>query len=49
MSVPEPTQKELLLAGKNGMETSVALAEAGNSFTGEGFMRRATVRWFFER
>ncbi|MFA0732191.1 MAG: hypothetical protein HZLCBSQH_000304 [Candidatus Fervidibacterota bacterium] len=49
MSVPDPTRKELLLVGKNGMETSVALAEAGNPFTGERFMRRATVRWFFER
>lgn len=49
MSFPENMRRELLFPGMNGIETSVTLAEEGNPFTGERFMRREAVRWLFER
>ncbi len=49
MSILEHTREDLLLPNMNGIETSVALAEEGNPFTGERYMRRETVRWIFEQ
>lgn len=49
MSIPEHTREELLFPNMNGIETSVALAEEGNPFTGERYMRRETVKWIFEQ
>ncbi|MCS7187006.1 MAG: hypothetical protein RMK89_08655 [Armatimonadota bacterium] len=49
MEILEHTREELLFPNMNGMETSVALAEEGNPFTGERYMRRETVKWIFEQ
>lgn len=49
MKVLEHTREELLFPGMNGLETSVSLAEFGNPFTGERYMRRETVKWIFEQ
>ncbi len=49
MAIPEHTREELLYPGMNGIETSVTLAEEGNPFTGERYMRRETVKWVFEQ
>ena len=49
MSILEHTREDLLLPNMNGIETSVALAEEGNPFTGERYMRRETVKWIFEQ
>lgn len=49
MAVPEHTREELLFPNMNGVETSVALAEFGNPFKGEVFMRRETVKWIFKQ
>jgi len=49
MAFPQPTREELLLPGKNALETAVALGEFGNPFKGERFMQREKVRWLFEQ
>jgi hypothetical protein len=49
MAFPQPTREELLLPGKNALETVVALGEFGNPFKGERFMQREKVRWLFEQ
>lgn len=49
MEILEHTREELLFPNMNGVETSVTLAEEGNPFTGERYMRRETVKWIFEQ
>lgn len=49
MAFPQPTREELLLPGKNALETAVALGEFGDPFKGERFMQREKVRWLFEQ
>jgi hypothetical protein len=42
-------REEMLMPGKNALETAVALGEFGNPFKGERFMRVETLRWLFEQ
>ncbi len=49
MPFPQHTRDELLIPGKNALETAVALGEFGNPFRGEKFMRAETLKWLFEQ
>jgi hypothetical protein len=40
-------REEMLMPGKNALETAVALGEFGNPFKGERFMRAETLRLAF--
>ncbi len=42
-------REEMLIPGKNALETAAALSEFGNPFKGERFMRVETLRWLFEQ
>lgn len=49
MAFPQHTREELLIPGKNALETAAVLGEFGNPFRGERFMRVKTLRWLFEQ
>lgn len=49
VSFPQHPREELLMHGKNALETAVALGEFGNPFKGERFMRVETLKWLFEQ
>lgn len=49
MAFPQHSLEDLLMPGKNALETAVMLSERGNPFKGERFMETRTLRWLFEQ